>query len=132
MNYKDEKYSYTYSAGENSEVEKIVDKYREKTPSETTAEKIKMLDRTVEKKATVKSVSVGVRRVAARYRNVPHNGLHQPFCFGHHHRNRRHSRDRMCLPGLQKDRAESAQTGCPSDLGTEPSGTALRSVPYLF
>lgn len=60
MNYKDEKYSYTYSAGENSEVEKIVDKYREKTPSETTAEKIKMLDRTVEKKATVKSVSVGV------------------------------------------------------------------------
>lgn len=60
MDYKDERYSYSYSAEKNGELEKIVDKYREKTPSQTTAEKIRKLDAAVEKKAAVKSVSTGV------------------------------------------------------------------------
>lgn len=60
MNNQNEKYSYSYNAAESSPVEKIVDKYREKTPRETAAEKIIKLDAAVEKKATVPAIIIGV------------------------------------------------------------------------
>lgn len=53
-------YSYSYNAAQKNEVEKIVEKYREKTPSETAAQKIKQLDGTVEKKATSLAIVIGV------------------------------------------------------------------------
>ena len=60
MKEQNQKYSYTYNSAESNEVEKIVNKYREKTPSESAAEKIKKLDGAVEKKASGAAVVVGV------------------------------------------------------------------------
>lgn len=60
MKEQNEKYSYTYNASQNSEIDKIVEKYREKTPTETAAEQIKKLDGAVEKKASAAAIIIGI------------------------------------------------------------------------
>lgn len=60
MEYKDEKYNYSYSAEEQNDINRIVEKYSPKTEKMTNADKIQQLDKSVERKAAVKAVSLGI------------------------------------------------------------------------
>ena len=56
----EQKFEYTYSAKEKSELEKIRKKYTPKTSEESKLEQIKRLDKSVESSAMTKALIVGI------------------------------------------------------------------------
>ena len=60
MQEKNETFSYTYSAKEQEEIKKIRDKYTPPTKAETSIEKLRRLDASVTRGATVVSLIVGI------------------------------------------------------------------------
>lgn len=56
----EQKFEYTYSAKEKSELEKIRKKYTPKTSEESKLEQIKKLDKSVESSAMTKALTVGI------------------------------------------------------------------------
>lgn len=56
----EQKFEYTYSAKEKSELEKIRKKYTPKTSQESKLEQIKRLDKSVESSAMTKALTVGI------------------------------------------------------------------------
>ena len=56
----EQKFEYTYSAKEKSELEKIRKKYTPKTSEESKLEQIKRLDKSVESSAMTKALTVGI------------------------------------------------------------------------
>ena len=60
MQEKNETFSYTYSAKEQEEIKKIRDKYTPPTKAETSIEKLRRLDASATRGATVVSLVVGI------------------------------------------------------------------------
>ena len=60
MEEKKETFTYTYSAKEQEEIKKIRDKYAPSTREETSMEKLRRLDKSATKGATVVSMIVGI------------------------------------------------------------------------
>lgn len=60
MQEKNETFSYTYSAKEQEEIKKIRDKYAPPTKAETSIEKLRRLDASATRGATVVSLIVGI------------------------------------------------------------------------
>ncbi len=60
MEEKKETFTYTYSAKEQEEIKKIRDKYAPPTKEETTMERLRRLDESATKGATVVSLIVGI------------------------------------------------------------------------
>jgi len=56
----EQKFEYTYSAKEKSELEKIRKKYTPKTSEESKLEQIRRLDKSVESSAMTKALTVGI------------------------------------------------------------------------
>lgn len=56
----EQKFEYTYSAKEKSELEKIRKKYTPKTSEESKLEQIKRLDKSVESSAMTRALTVGI------------------------------------------------------------------------
>ncbi len=56
----EQKFEYTYSAKEKTELEKIRKKYTPKTSEESKLEQIKRLDKSVESSAMIKALTVGI------------------------------------------------------------------------
>ena len=65
---KDEKFVYSYSAKQKKEIEEIRTKYLPKT--ENKLDKIRKLDESATRKATIQSIWVGVLRYAVMYITV--------------------------------------------------------------
>lgn len=55
-----ESFEYTYSATDEKELQKIKDKYRQKTTKETKMQQIVSLDKSVTKTATIVSIALGI------------------------------------------------------------------------
>ncbi len=60
MEEKNETFTYTYSAKEQEEIKKIRDKYAPPTKEETSMERLRRLDESATKGATVVSLIVGI------------------------------------------------------------------------
>ncbi|MCM1055450.1 MAG: hypothetical protein NC394_08015 [Bacteroides sp.] len=60
MTSKDEKFNYTYSAGEQEEIRRIREKYAPKEKEETTLDQLRRLDASAAKTASLVSMTLGV------------------------------------------------------------------------
>ncbi len=56
----EEKFDYTYSATNDKELQKIKDKYRSKTTTESKMQQLEALDKSVSKNATIVALAIGI------------------------------------------------------------------------
>ena len=82
-----ETFTYTYSAKEQEEIKKIRDKYAPPTKEETTLERLRRLDRSATRGASVVSTVVGTVSAGSRVGEVFHSG-NRGRHRGHHRRYR--------------------------------------------